>query len=159
MCIYLVSRLPSVVGGLYLHLGGHTIFNSDGLLFSHRTCTYYQVCDIVSTKNMYIITFIHPHPTQYHVINALPGIKTDDNGNATFQSYLSKLSKTKPSEGYARTAAMGNTGKNVCFPRSICSRCCKRRNLCFHVENCQHADRKQLTRRYAFDLDTESTHG
>ena len=54
---------------------------------------------------------------------------------------------------------MGNTGKNVCFSRIICSRCCTRRNLRFHVENCQHADQKQLTRRYAFDLDIEATHG
>ena len=29
----------------------------------------------------------------------------------------------------------------------------------FHVENCQHADQKQLTRRQAFDLDVEETHG
>ena len=29
----------------------------------------------------------------------------------------------------------------------------------FHVENCQHADQKQLTRREAFDLDTEINHG
>ena len=28
----------------------------------------------------------------------------------------------------------------------------------FHVENCQHADQKQLTRRLAFDLDIEATH-
>ena len=55
---------------------------------------------------------------------------------------------------------MGNTGKkNVCFARIICSRCCTRRNLRFHVENSQHADKKQLTRRYAFDLDIEATHG
>ena len=33
-----------------------------------------------------------------------------------------------------------------------------RRNLCFHVENCQHADKKQVTR-WTFDLDIESTHG
>ena len=49
---------------------------------------------------------------------------------------------------------MGKTGKNVCFFRVICSRCCTRRNLRFHVENCQHAYQKQLT-----DLDTEATHG
>ena len=54
---------------------------------------------------------------------------------------------------------MGNTAKNVCFSRIICSRCCTRRNLRFHVQNCQHADQKQLTRRYAFDLDIEATHG
>ena len=54
---------------------------------------------------------------------------------------------------------MGNTGKKCFFSRIICSRCCTRRNLCFHVENCQHADRKQLTRRKAFDLDIEATHG
>ena len=34
-----------------------------------------------------------------------------------------------------------------------------RRKLRFHVENCQHADQKQLTRRQAFDLDIEATHG
>ena len=33
------------------------------------------------------------------------------------------------------------------FSRIICSRCYTRRNLRFHVENCQHADLKQLTRR------------
>ena len=68
-------------------------------------------------------------------------------------------SKKKPAERYARTAAMGNTEKNVCFSRIICSRCCARRNLRFHVENCQHVDQKQLTRRQAFDLDIEATHG
>ena len=41
----------------------------------------------------------------------------------------------------------------------VCSRGCTRRNLRFHVEKCQHADQKHLTRRYAFDLDRESTHG
>ena len=54
---------------------------------------------------------------------------------------------------------MGTQEKNVCFSRIICSRCCTRRNLCFHVENCQHADQKQLTRRQAFNLDIEATHG
>ena len=48
----------------------------------------------------------------------------------------------------------------VRFSRIIFSRCCTctRRNLRFHVENCQHADQKQLTRRLAFDLDIEATH-
>ena len=40
-----------------------------------------------------------------------------------------------------------------------CSRGCARRKLCFHVENCEHADQKQLTRPLAFHLDMESTHG
>ena len=31
--------------------------------------------------------------------------------------------------------------KTVCFFSIICSRCCMQRNLCFLVENCQHADR------------------
>ena len=53
----------------------------------------------------------------------------------------------------------GTREKNVYFSRVICSRCCTRRNLRFHVEKCQHADQKHLTRRYAFDLDRESTHG
>ena len=42
---------------------------------------------------------------------------------------------------------MGKTGKHVCFFWIICSRCCTRRNLRFHAENCQHADQEQLTRR------------
>ena len=54
---------------------------------------------------------------------------------------------------------MGNTGKHVCFSRIICSHCCTRQNLRFHVENCQHADQKQLTRQLAFDLDIEATYG
>ena len=55
---------------------------------------------------------------------------------------------------------MGNTGKKkVRFSRIICSRCCTRRNLRFNVQNFQHADLKHLTRRQAFDLDIEATHG
>ena len=78
--------------------------------------------------------------------------RTYDNGNAMFQSYLSKLFIKETGPRYARTAAMGNTGKKCSFKkknnnRIICSRCCTRRNLRFHVENCQHADHKQLTRR------------
>ena len=53
----------------------------------------------------------------------------------------------------------GTREQKVCFSRIICSRCCTRRSLRFHVENCQYADQKQFTRRYAFDLDIESTHG
>ena len=53
---------------------------------------------------------------------------------------------------------MGNTGKK-CFSRIVCSRCSTGRNLRFHVENCQHSDQKQLTRRQDFDLDIEATHG
>ena len=56
---------------------------------------------------------------------------------------------------------MGNTRKFFFrFCRIIFSRCCTRtqRNLRFHVENCQHAEQKQLTRRLAFDLDIEATH-
>ena len=37
--------------------------------------------------------------------------------------------------------------KYVRFSRIVCWRCCTRRNLRFHVENSQHADQKQLTRR------------
>ena len=37
-------------------------------------------------------------------------IKTDNNGNAMLQSYLSKLFKKETGSRYARTAAMGNTG-------------------------------------------------
>ena len=57
---------------------------------------------------------------------------------------------------YRRYWENGKT--NVCFC-IICSHGCTRRNLCFHVENCRHADQKQLTRRHTFDLDIESTHG
>ena len=71
--------------------------------------------------------------------------KTDDNGNALFQSYLSKLLKKKTAEDTLVPPLWGTREKNVCFSRIICSRCCTRRNLRFHVENCQHADQKQLT--------------
>ena len=40
----------------------------------------------------------------------------------------------------------GKREKNVCSFRIICSRHCTRRILSFHVEHCQHADQKQLTR-------------
>ena len=40
---------------------------------------------------------------------------TYDNGNAMFQSYLSKLFIKETGPRYARTAAMGNTGKKCSF--------------------------------------------
>ena len=76
----------------------------------------------------------------------ITGSKIDDNGNAMFPSYLSKIFKEETGWRYCRTAAMGNMGKK-CFSRIICLRCCTGRNLRFHVENSQHADQKQLTRR------------
>ena len=68
-------------------------------------------------------------------------------------------SKKKPAEDTLVPPLWGTREENVCFPRIICSRCCTRRNLRFHVENSQHADQKQLTRRQAFDLDIGATHG
>ena len=67
-------------------------------------------------------------------------------------------SKKKPAEDTLVPPPWGTRGKNVCFSRIICSRCSTRRNLRFHVENSQHADQKQLTRRLAFDLEIEATH-
>ena len=66
-------------------------------------------------------------------------------------------SKKKPAEDTLVPPLWGTREENVCFPRII-SRCCTRRNLRFHVENSQHADQKQLTRRLAFDLEIEATH-
>ena len=66
--------------------------------------------------------------------------------------------KKKPAEDTLVPPLRGTPGKDVRFSRIICSRCCTRRNLRFHVENRQHADQKQLTRRYAFDLDIGATH-
>ena len=56
-------------------------------------------------------------------------------------------SKKKPAEDTLVPPLWGTREKNVFFSRIICSRCCTRQNLRFHVENCQHADQKQLTRR------------
>ena len=56
-------------------------------------------------------------------------------------------SQKKPAEDTLVPPLWGTREENVCFPRIICSRCCTRRNLRFHVENSQHADQKQLTRR------------
>ena len=78
---------------------------------------------------------------------------------AMFLSYLSKLIKRRTGRRYARTAAMGTRVKIMCFSSIFSSRCCTRRNLRFHVENCQDADQKQLTQIQAFDLDIELTHG
>ena len=58
-----------------------------------------------------------------------------------FPNYLKK----KTAEDTLVPPLWGTREKNVCFSRIICSRCCTRRNLRFHVENCQHADQKQLT--------------
>ena len=55
-------------------------------------------------------------------------------------------SKKKPAEDTLVPPLWG-TREKVCFSRIICSRCSTRWNLRFHVENCQHADQKQLTRR------------
>ena len=79
-----------------------------------------------------------------------------------FQSYLfqtTSYSKKKPAEDTLVPPLWGTREENVRFSRIICSRCCTRRNLRLHVENIQHADQKQLTRRLAFDLDIEATHG
>ena len=69
--------------------------------------------------------------------------------------------KRKPAQDTLVPPLWGTRAKNVRFSRIICSRCCTstRRNLRFHVENCQHADQKQPTRRYAFDLDIGAPRG
>ena len=67
-------------------------------------------------------------------------------------------SQKKPAEDTLVPPLWGTREKHVCFSRIICSRCCTRRNLRFHVENSQHADQKQLTRQQAFDLDIKATH-
>ena len=56
-------------------------------------------------------------------------------------------SKNKPAEDTLVPPLWGTLRKNVRFSRIICSRCCTRRNLRFHVENSQHPDQEQLTRR------------
>ena len=69
--------------------------------------------------------------------------------------------KKKPAEDTLVPPLRGTRGEIFFrFSRIVFSRCCTctRRNLRFHVENCQHADQIQLTRREAFDLDIESTH-
>ena len=55
--------------------------------------------------------------------------------------------KKKPAEDTLVPSLWGTREKNVRFARIICSRCCTRRSLRFHVENRQHADLKQLMRR------------
>ena len=58
-----------------------------------------------------------------------------------------KYSKKKPTEDTLVPPLWGTREKNVRFSSIICLLCCTRRNLRFHVENSQHADQKQLTRR------------
>ena len=87
-------------------------------------------------------------------------LRKTDNGNAMLQSFLSKLPKLKPPDDSLVPPLWGKRGKKTClFFNIIRSRCCTRRSLYFNVENIEHAHHKQLTRRYAFDLDIETTHG
>ena len=116
-------------------------------------CTDYQRLETLSAREI-------SRGWNYSYIllrTAVPGIyfikswKTSAVIPMTMETRCSKViflnyPKKKPAVRYARTAAMENTGKKkVCFSRIICSRCCTRRNLRFHVENCQHANQKQLT--------------
>ena len=76
-----------------------------------------------------------------------------------FPKYSKKRNRLKI-RSYRRYGEHGEK-KNVRFSRIVFSRCCtctRRNYLRFHVENCQHPDQKQLTRRLAFDLDIEATH-
>ena len=77
--------------------------------------------------------------------------ETDDNGNAMLQSFIPNYSKKKTAEDTLVPPLWGKREKRLVFG-FICTRCCTRRKLRFHVEQCQHAHQKQLTRRYAFDL-------
>ena len=52
---------------------------------------------------------------------------------------------------------MGNTGKNFFFFLGLFVHAAVRGGTC--ALYCQHADQKELTRRQAFDLDIEATHG
>ena len=72
---------------------------------------------------------------------------TDANGNPMLRSFFSKLFKEEIGSRYTRTASIRKTEKKSCFLYIIFSGGCTRRNLRFHVENCQHTDKKQLTRR------------
>ena len=73
--------------------------------------------------------------------------------------FFPKYPKKKSAEDTLVPPLWGKWGGKCLFLWIFCSRCCTRRKLCFHVGNCQHADQKQFTQRYAFDLDIESTHG
>ena len=75
---------------------------------------------------------------------------------------LPNYSKKKPAEDTLVPPLWGTREKTCTwyvFLGVFVHAAVRRRNLRFHVENCQHADQKQLTRRQAFDLDIEATHG
>ena len=76
------------------------------------------------------------------------------------KSFVSKLFFFLIGWTYPRTARYGKNGKNtfVGFFNYLFTRLHAEQNFCFRVDNCQRADQKQLTRRWAFDLDIESTH-
>ena len=81
------------------------------------------------------------------------GIEADANGNTMLQSFVSRLFKEKSAEDTLVPPLWEKRNKKSVFI-FICSLGCTRRNLCFHVENCQHPDQKQLTRRYTFDIES-----
>ena len=64
-----------------------------------------------------------------------------------YEVFYPNYSKKTPAEDTVVPPQWGTREKNVCFCRIIGSRRCTRRDMRFHVENCQHADQKQLTRR------------
>ena len=73
--------------------------------------------------------------------------------------FFPNYSKKKLAEDTLVPPLRGTRENVFVFLGLFVSRCCARRNLRFHVENCLHADQKQLTRRQTFDLDIEATHG
>ena len=98
-------------------------------------------------------------PSRRSVSNSIGWIRPMTMETRCSKVIFPNYSKKKPAEDTIVPPLWGTRGKNVCFSRIICSCRCTRRNLRFHVENCQHADHKQLTRRQAFDLDIEATLG
>ena len=85
------------------------------------TCYQIQVLIVINTRNK--------------SSEVIPVTMETRSSKVIFPNY----SKKKPAEDTLVPPLWGTRGKNVRFSRIICSRCCTRRNLRFHVENCQHA--------------------
>ena len=98
---------------------------------------------VVRTKYEVLRTLVHITAVAAIVLLLRPMTMEPRCSKVIFPNY----SKKKPAEDTLVPPQWGTREKNVCFSRVICSRCCTWRNLRFHVENSQHADQKQLTRR------------
>ena len=125
-------RLSISQADLAKHLATHYFFR-----FSFKFGTFFVQIYTRSERNRNVMTRIFEN-LFYHGNIAFP-LASVILRPMTMETRCPKVifpnySKKKPAEGTLVPPLWGTRGKNVCFSRIICLRCCTRRNLRFHVE-------------------------